>query len=59
MKALVYTAPSQLMYRDEPEPAQGDGDALLRIEAVGICGSDMHAFHGHDPRRHPDRKSVV
>jgi 2-desacetyl-2-hydroxyethyl bacteriochlorophyllide A dehydrogenase len=53
MKALVYTAPGELAYRDEPEPAVECGDALLRIEAVGICGSDMHAYHGHDPRRNP------
>jgi alcohol dehydrogenase len=26
---------------------------VLKIEAVGICGSDMHAWHGHDPRRKP------
>jgi 2-desacetyl-2-hydroxyethyl bacteriochlorophyllide A dehydrogenase len=26
---------------------------VLKIEAVGICGSDMHAWHGHDPRRQP------
>ena len=26
---------------------------VLRIDAVGICGSDMHAYHGHDPRRNP------
>ncbi len=26
---------------------------LLAVEAVGICGSDMHAFHGRDPRRNP------
>jgi alcohol dehydrogenase len=53
MKALVYTAPGKLTYRDEPEPVVAAGDALLRIDAVGICGSDMHAFHGHDPRRNP------
>jgi alcohol dehydrogenase len=29
------------------------GEVLLEIEAVGICGSDMHAWHGHDPRRKP------
>lgn len=29
------------------------GDVVLKIEAVGICGSDMHAWHGHDPRRQP------
>ena len=29
------------------------GEVVLRIEAVGICGSDLHAWHGHDPRRQP------
>ncbi len=53
MKALVYTAPQTLDYRDEPEPVPAAGEALVRIDAVGICGSDMHAWHGHDPRRVP------
>ena len=53
MKALVYTAPRTLDYRDEPDPAPAPGEALVRIDAVGICGSDMHAWHGRDPRRVP------
>jgi len=53
MKALVYTAPNQITYRDEPEPQMGFGDVLIEVDAVGICGSDMHAYHGHDPRRVP------
>ncbi|HQY47202.1 MAG TPA: alcohol dehydrogenase catalytic domain-containing protein [Usitatibacteraceae bacterium] len=53
MKALVYTAPNEVVHRDEPDPAAGAGEVLIRVEAVGICGSDMHAFHGHDPRRVP------
>jgi alcohol dehydrogenase len=53
MKALVYTAPNEVTFRDEPEPAVGAGDVLLAVEAAGICGSDMHAYHGHDPRRNP------
>lgn len=53
MKALVYTAPNEVTYRDEPEPALASGEVVLRIDAVGICGSDMHAYHGHDPRRKP------
>lgn len=53
MKALVYTAPNEVTYRDEPDPRPAGGEALLEIEAVGICGSDMHAYHGHDPRRVP------
>ncbi len=53
MKALVYTADHETTYRDEPEPQLRPGDALLKVDAVGICGSDMHAWHGHDPRRIP------
>ena len=53
MKALVYTAPEELAYRDEPDPVAASGEVLIRVDAVGICGSDMHAWHGHDPRRVP------
>ncbi|MGE0358121.1 MAG: alcohol dehydrogenase catalytic domain-containing protein [Burkholderiales bacterium] len=53
MKALVYTAPREVVLRDEPEALAREGDVLIRVEAVGICGSDMHAYHGHDPRRVP------
>ncbi len=53
MKALVYTAPEEVTYRDEPEPEPRPGDAVVRIDSCGICGSDMHAFHGKDPRRVP------
>ncbi len=53
MKALVYTGPNTLVYRDEPEPVADAGEVIVRVEAVGICGSDMHAYHGHDSRRPP------
>jgi 2-desacetyl-2-hydroxyethyl bacteriochlorophyllide A dehydrogenase len=53
MKALVYTAPNQTQLHDLPLPALLPGEVVLQIEAVGICGSDMHAWHGHDPRRKP------
>jgi 2-desacetyl-2-hydroxyethyl bacteriochlorophyllide A dehydrogenase len=53
MKALVYTGPAQMTYREEPAPARVGDEVLIRVDAVGICGSDMHAYHGHDPRRVP------
>lgn len=53
MKALVYTATKEVVFRDEPAPEVRDGEVLLAIDAVGICGSDMHAYLGHDPRRVP------
>jgi alcohol dehydrogenase len=53
MKALVFTQANEVVYRDEPDPRKEPGDVLIRVDAVGICGSDMHAYHGHDPRRVP------
>lgn len=53
MKALVYTDTLEMEYRDEPKPVPAPGEALVKLEAVGICGSDMHAYHGHDARRVP------
>jgi threonine dehydrogenase-like Zn-dependent dehydrogenase len=51
MKALVYDGVETLGFRDMPDPVRRGEDALVRVEAVGICGSDMHAYLGHDARR--------
>ena len=53
MKALVYIAPNTLVYRDAPEPELRNDEVIVKVQAVGICGSDMHAYHGHDERRPP------
>ena len=53
MKALVYTQPNEVQWLERDAPLAEPGEVLLRIDAVGICGSDMHAYHGHDPRRKP------
>ncbi len=54
MKALVYTANEEMTYRDEADPQlEQQDESLIQIEAVGICGSDMHAYLGHDARRVP------
>lgn len=51
MKALIYDGVETLNYRDAPDANAAEGEHLIRVEAVGICGSDMHAFLGHDDRR--------
>ena len=51
MKALVYVNERELEYKDVQEPSVKENDVLIKIESVGICGSDMHAFLGHDDRR--------
>ncbi len=51
MKALVYTDVKELTFQDMPDPILRDGENLVAIRSVGICGSDMHAYLGHDERR--------
>ncbi|NVO58027.1 alcohol dehydrogenase catalytic domain-containing protein [Rhodobacteraceae bacterium B1Z28] len=51
MKALVYTGPENLDYCDVPDPVATGGEHVVRVALVGICGSDMHAYLGHDSRR--------
>ena len=51
MKALVYTGVEQMAYQNAADPAPSTGEALIDIAHVGICGSDMHAYLGHDERR--------
>ncbi|MFM9938401.1 MAG: alcohol dehydrogenase catalytic domain-containing protein [Hyphomicrobiaceae bacterium] len=53
MKALVYTDKNTVVFRDEPDPVPGNDEVLVRIDACGVCGSDMHAYHGHDGARRP------
>jgi L-iditol 2-dehydrogenase len=51
MKALVYTDVKNLEFQDVPDPRMDSDDNLIAVRSVGICGSDMHAFLGHDERR--------
>ena len=53
MQALVYTGPNRLEVQQADVPRPGSGELLVEVGAVGICGSDMHAYHGHDERRPP------
>lgn len=53
MKALVYTQPDEIQLQDYPDPQCAPGEVIIKTRASGICGSDMHAYHGHDPRRKP------
>ena len=51
MKALIYTGPHEMAYQDAPDPIAASNEVLIKIDSVGICGSDMHAYLGHDERR--------
>jgi len=49
VRAVVLTKPKTLEAREFPRPAIGADDALLRIEACGICGSDYEQYEGAQP----------
>ena len=50
MRAVTFQAPGEVRVNDVPEPElQRPDDAIVRIEASGICGSDLHIFHGRVP----------
>jgi L-gulonate 5-dehydrogenase len=49
MRRLVTLEPGRVEVVDGPEPSPGAGEALIDIEAVGICGSDIHLFTGEHP----------
>ncbi len=53
MQALVYDGPWQMSLRELPDPSPESGEVLLRVDAVGICGSDVHGFTGESGRRAP------
>ncbi|MGD9494828.1 MAG: alcohol dehydrogenase catalytic domain-containing protein [Armatimonadota bacterium] len=58
MKGVVFTGNRALQVREFPTPVPGRGEALIRIHATGICGSDLHVYRsgstpeqigGHEP----------
>ena len=49
MKALVCTTPRQFDYINTEMPIPAEGETLLKIERIGICGTDLHAFEGTQP----------
>lgn len=47
MKAVTFQAPGEVRVQERPEPGlESPRDAIVAIEASGICGSDLHIYHG-------------
>ena len=53
MKSLLLSAYNHLEIADFPAPEPGPGEVLVRVEACGICGSDVHGYDGSSGRRIP------
>jgi alcohol dehydrogenase len=56
MKALVYEGPGQRSWTDVPDPTIVDPrDAIIRVDTVTICGTDLHILGGDVPEVTPGR----
>jgi threonine dehydrogenase-like Zn-dependent dehydrogenase len=53
MRALVYTGSGSVELQERPRPSALAGELEVRVEAAGICGSDISGFLGHSARRKP------
>lgn len=49
MKAVQISGVREIGIVDIPEPEPRNGDALIEVKAMGICGSDVHAYAGRSP----------
>jgi len=53
MRALVYEGPWQMPLREVRAPHAGPGEVIIDVQAVGVCGSDVHGYKGVTGRRKP------
>lgn len=49
MKGIICEQPKQLELKEMNVPAKKDGQAIIRVKRIGICGTDMHAYRGVQP----------
>ena len=49
MLQQVMTAPRVIEFREIPKPVPKAGEVLIKIIRIGICGSDIHVYHGLHP----------
>ena len=49
MLQQVMTAPGQIEFRQLPVPQPTPGQVLVKILKIGVCGSDIHVYHGKHP----------
>jgi L-iditol 2-dehydrogenase len=49
MRQAVMVAPGRIEFRDIPVPEPRDSEVLIEVKRIGVCGSDIHVFHGKHP----------
>lgn len=53
MKTLLWTAPKRMEIAEAEKPVPGSGEVLIQVASVGICGSDLEGYLGHNSLRVP------
>ena len=53
MRTLVYVEPHRLEIQDSPTPAPRATEVIVKVEASGVCGSDLHGYLGRSLNRKP------
>jgi 2-desacetyl-2-hydroxyethyl bacteriochlorophyllide A dehydrogenase len=49
MKQAIMTTPGKIEFNEVNAPKPGTGEVLIRIQKIGVCGSDVHVWHGKHP----------
>lgn len=49
MLQAVMTAPGKIEFNDVPILEINGGEVLIKIMSIGVCGSDIHVYHGKHP----------
>ena len=49
MKAVCIAEPGKVEIIDVPQPGCGEGEVLIKVRSVGLCGSDLTTFRGQNP----------
>jgi len=49
MQQVVLSEPGRFTLRDVEPPRPADGEALVRVRRIGVCGTDLHAYAGRQP----------
>lgn len=53
MRAVVFQGPGKMAVKDVPYPTLTPKKAIMKVKACGICGTDLHIYHGHFITRFP------
>jgi 2-desacetyl-2-hydroxyethyl bacteriochlorophyllide A dehydrogenase len=49
MRQAIMTKPGKIEFQEVPKPKYGPHEILLQVQRIGVCGSDIHVYHGQHP----------